>query len=167
MNDTKHISQEEFNAFQSNQLDVEQTEIFLTHICSCNFCSDQLANLMSEEIIPAPRDMKDNILKATKRPDVQLAKKARETSKQMQLFLYSLKVGTATIGALLLLLLTINMTELPSSQHKPQITQTITEDTSPISTSIRDGIATIKKRLFDFSNNIMNTEVINNDQKEK
>jgi len=171
MIDNNHISETDLLIFKKNIMNQKEKEKFLEHICSCDYCSEQLATLMNGEMISAPRDMKENILKATKRPEIQFAIKAKETSKRMQLLIYSLKVGTATVGALLLLLLTINFTDFTAI---PSIPKNITadeamsdEDKVSLTTKIRDNMDKISNSMLDFSNNIMKTEVTNNDQKEK
>lgn len=167
MNNNKHITQSELISFQQEFMTTEEKEAFLEHICSCNYCSEQLAAFMAEEIIPAPRDMKENILKATKRPEVQLAIKSREASKQLQLFIYSLKVGTAAVGAILLLFLTMNSANLKSTTEFMSDINLRQEESVSFTDTIRDGMNTISKSMLDFSNNIIKMEVTDNDQKEK
>ena len=162
MNENEHISREDFVLFQNGMMNKSDKENFLRHISTCNHCAEQFAVMMSEDLITAPRDMKENILRATKRPDVQLAAKARETSKRIQLVIYSLKVCTATACALLLLLFTMN---LPNMDHN-QIASKVAinnKDKFSLTTMIRDGVDKINSSMLDFSNNIMNTEVTNND----
>ena len=173
MNDLKHITESELYAFRHELMSQEDKENFLAHICTCNYCSDLFAEAMSEEMITAPRNMKDNLLRAAKRPEVQLAVKARETSKQMQLFLYSLKVGSATVLALLLLMLTVNfngsITLHSSSIPNPTVGHEISDpeasepNTPSITTRIRDNMNKISDDILNFSNNIMKTEVKKND----
>jgi hypothetical protein len=173
MNDLKHITESELYAFRHELMSQEEKESFLSHICTCNYCSDLFAEAMSEEMITAPRNMKDNLLKAAKRPEVQLAVKARETSKQMQLFLYSLKVGSATVLALLLLLLTVNFNgTVPlhsSSIPNPTVGHEVSDpdvsepDTPSLPTRIRDNMNKISSNILDFSNNIMKNGGKNND----
>lgn len=170
MNDITHISHEEFYAFKHNYMNQKDTENFLEHICSCDYCADQFAAMMSEELVEAPRDMKANILKATKRPEIQLAVMAKETSKKMQLFIYSLKVGTATAVALLLLIFSMNITDLSNTiktEGTDTVITTIDNDYVPLTAVIRDNMNTFSNSILDFSNNIMNTEVTDNDQKKK
>jgi hypothetical protein len=167
MNDNKHISEIDLLAFRQNTMNQKEVENFLEHICSCNYCSDQLAAMMAGEMITAPRDLKDNILRAAQRPEVQFAIKAKVTSKRMQLFLYSLKVGTATVGALLLLMLTMNFTDITTAGKVPENIPISNKDNISITTTIRDNMDTISNSMLDFSNNIMKTEVKKNDQKEK
>lgn len=162
MNDNEHISKEDFILFQHDMMNQSDKEKFLKHISCCNHCADQFAVMISEDLITAPRDMKANIIKATRRPDVQLAIKARETSKRIQLLIYSLKVCTATACALLLLLFTMNFSNMNSFTLKTHIS-TDHQDRAPLTTMIKDGVDKINNRMLDFSNNIMKTEVTNND----
>jgi hypothetical protein len=165
--DQKHISQEDLYAFQQDCLKQEEKEKFLEHICSCNYCSEQLASIMSGELLSAPRNMKENILKATKRPEIQLAIKAEQASKQMQLFLYSLKVGTATVGALLLLLLTMNLSNFNNAPEFPKDIIQSNENTVSLTDTVLDNMDTVSTNILDFFDNIIKMEVIDNDQKER
>lgn len=133
---------------------------FLEHISCCDYCADQFTTLMSENIITAPRDMKATILKATKRPDVQIVAKARETSKKMQLLIYSLKVCTATVCALMLLVLTMNLPSITNTMHPIGNVSTqkvaVKINDQSLTTAIRDGVDNINNNMLEFSNNIMN-----------
>lgn len=166
MNDKQHISEEEFNLFLQGRMDQKQTEIFLEHIGSCNYCADQLEFHMSEEMLPAPRNFKDDLLKATKRPEIQLARRAQETSKRVQLLFYSLKVGTAAAGALLLLFLTMNFSGMTSLPKEPP-TAKWNDNNFSLTDTLRDNMYKISDNMLDFSNDIINMEVKKNDQKEK
>jgi hypothetical protein len=115
--------------------------------------------------------MKANILKATKRPEVQLAVRMKETSNRMQFFIYSLKVGTATVVALFLLMLSVNFTDFTTASSTPSdgSSKYLEEDTDYFSlpAAIRDNMNSLSSNMLDFSNNIMKTEVTDNDQKEE
>lgn len=167
MNTKPHVTRTELIAFGQETMTLEEKEAFLEHICSCNHCSDQLATFMAEDIIPAPRDMKENILKATKRPEVQIAIKSREASKRIQLLLYSLKVGTAAVAAIALLFLSMNFQGSLSNAENFTNINTVTEDNVSLTDTIRDNMNNISKNMLDFSNNIIKMEVTENDQKEK
>lgn len=170
MSENKHISDEAYLAFQYDMLKPSDKEKFLEHIGTCDYCADRFALLMAEETIRAPRDMKANILKAIRRPEVQIEIKARETSKRMQLFLYSLKVCTATVCALLLLLFSMNLSSYTNTWN---MTDHMTEEKTPgdfnksLTTAIKDGVDKLNSSMLNFSNTIINKEVTNNDQKEK
>ncbi len=166
MNEMTHTSKADFDAFKRDLMQQKEKEAFLEHICSCDYCSEQFAISMSEVLIEAPRNMKENILMATMRPEVQLAIKIKESSKRMKLFLYSLKVGAATIVALLVLLLTMNTSNFHESTafSKSPSNATITkEDKIPLTAVVRDNMDAFSNRLLVLSNNIMNMEVTNND----
>jgi hypothetical protein len=167
VSNARHVSQEEFTAFSKDSMTAKEQEAFLEHLCSCNYCSDQLAAFMAEEIIPAPRDMKENILKATKRPEVQIAIKSREASKRLQLFFYSVKVGTAAVAAIALLLMSMNFSSTLSNPENYRPVKLSGEDRISITDTIRDKMNNISKNMLDFSNNIIKMEVTDYDQKEK
>jgi len=166
-----HVSEEELRIFNQDRMTLKERRLFLEHVCSCNYCADQMVVMMEENLIQTPRDMKDNILRKTRRPEVQLPIKVKETSKGLQLFFYSLKVSTATIGALLLLVMTFHM-----DTNWNQINNTSGNNTGNISLteairagvdSFNTGMEKISSNMLEFSNNIINVEGIQNDQKEK
>ncbi|MBP1753931.1 MAG: hypothetical protein H6Q59_329 [Firmicutes bacterium] len=167
MNNNSHITPDELSSFTLDTMTMEEKEKFLEHICSCNHCSDQLAAFMAEDLIPAPRDMKENIMKATRRPEIQIAIKSREVSKRIQLLLYSLKVGTAAVAAIALLLLSMNFQNTISDNESFTKINIAKEDNVPLTDTIRDNMNSISKNILDFSNNIINMEVTENDPKEK
>ena len=167
LSNARHVSQEELTAFSRDSMTAGEQEAFLEHVCSCNYCSELLATCMADEIIPAPRNMKENILKAAKRPEVQIAIKSREASKQLQLFLYSLKVGTAAIAAIALLLMSMNFSSIISDPENYRPSKTVKEDRVSLTDTIRDRMNNISRNMLDFSNNIIKMEVTDYDQKEK
>lgn len=166
MNDKLHISEDEFDLFIQGNMDQTQTIAFLEHIGACNFCADQLEAHMTLDMLPAPRSFKDNLLTATKRPEIQLARRAQETSKRMQLLFYSLKVGTAAAGALLLLFLTMNFTNM-DGLPKEQNSVKWNEKNFSLTDTLRDNMYKMSDNMLEFSNDIINMEVIKNDKKEK
>ncbi|HKL99861.1 MAG TPA: hypothetical protein VJZ06_08140 [Mobilitalea sp.] len=168
MKEHTHISEEKIIAFQLNILTPEDTEEFLTHICSCDFCSGLFAESFTKDMVSAPPDMKENILNAVKSPRIQIVQKAKDASKQMQLLLYSLKVGTATLGALLLLLLTLNFGNGQTAESvRPPESAIKISTSSSFTNNLRDNMDALSNSLSKFSNIIMNTEVNNNAKKEK
>ncbi len=167
MNEKEHISQEAFEAFQQDQMNPSERELFLSHICSCDFCADRFTACMEEEIIAAPRDMKENLLRAVRKPEVQLAIRVRETSKRLQLFIYSLKVCTVTVCALLLMLFTMNapaVSDILQTTGSIKTEATDKMDRGSLSSFIQNGINKIGSGIVDFSNNLFDKEVTDNDQ---
>ena len=170
-NGQDHITPMELFNFQQDIMPFEEKLKFLEHISSCDYCSALLAESMEEDLIAAPAYLKNDILNASNRLGVRLSKKAKETSKRMQLFLYSLKVSTAAIGALALLLMATKTAKMPASINDEDLRpKTITVeqlDTISLTTVIRDNMDKLNNQITQFSNEIMNREVIVNDQKEK
>lgn len=171
MIDNKHISDLALYSFQQDKLNQVDKVKLLEHICSCAHCSDRFAAIMSEEILTAPKNLKEKILKATNSPEVQFAIRAKKASKRMQLFLYSLKVGTATAAALLLLILSMKNSEFDAVQSKPNEVyhgaQREYEERNSLTSMIRDGMDRMSNSMLDFTNNIIKTEVTDYDQKKK
>ncbi|NLP35763.1 MAG: hypothetical protein GX359_11355 [Clostridiales bacterium] len=166
----KHISQSELLDFHQDKMNPQEKLHFLEHISSCEFCSTLFVQSMEAELVVAPVDLKENILKATKRPTFTLTKKAKEASNRMQFFLYSLKVGTATIGALIVLLAMSSQKALPNTDSHMEISKgvSVQEDLSvSLTASIRNNMDALSSRIFEWSNTIINTEVYEYDKKEK
>lgn len=81
------------------------TPAALSHLFACRFCQDELAGYVEEhELIKAPCDLKGSILKRAEKLDVRLIAGTNHASKKLQLFYFSLKVGTAVLCSLTLLL---------------------------------------------------------------
>ena len=70
--------------------------------------SDDLMNAFADETeryyyVPAPRDFASSLKKRSQALDIQAVAKTHQASRKLPLFIYSLRVGTAVAGALLLL----------------------------------------------------------------
>lgn len=172
MKENNHNSQVDLFNFQHDHMNPQEKIKFLEHISTCDFCNEQFTNCMIGETLTAPPDMKENILKAVKRPEVQIVHKVNETSKRMQLLWYSLKVGTATLGALALLLLAMNFNSSLSNATNnpidiPAETSASDDNAFSLTATIRDKMDNFSNSILDFSNTIIKTEVIDYDQKEK
>ncbi|NMB44754.1 MAG: hypothetical protein GX995_11590 [Clostridiales bacterium] len=159
----RHISSSDISAFMQDQLKFSDLEIFLEHISSCDYCSDMLASVVENELIQAPIDMKENILKKSKRLDIQFTK-ARNESAKMQLFKYSLKVITASLCAIFLML-SVSKTPYYSNMNDvvPVEIRVENPDQPTLTASIRNGMDNFSNQILDFSNNLINMEVNKND----
>lgn len=171
MNDknfNKHISSLDFIAFKQDQLSLSDLKEFLEHIGSCDLCSDLLAQTMETELITAPIDMKTNIKSNSKHLYLSNNKKAKATSKYMELFQYSLKVVTASVAAIIMLFLTYKIPYSPQSNI--EIPNNITESNVNnifFTSELRNSMDQFSNQILEFSNTIIKTEVVENDQKEK
>lgn len=164
MIENHHISDDRYLAFQQNRLNGEERIRFLMHISECDYCSERLASFMETDTVSAPPDMKMNILAASKKADVQIVKNAVEMTKRMQLFLYSLKVGAATIGAFIILLLFMNVHDFSNDPNKINTDIKKPSGTISITDRIREGTNSLSDNLFNFSNDIIKMEDRNHDK---
>lgn len=163
----RHISSAELTAFKQDKLKTSELEEFLNHIVSCDYCSDLLAESMENQLISAPVDMKANILNKSKQFNVQISKR-KKSSKQMKLFKYSLKVVAASLFAITLMLSTNKLPYISNQDIKLTIEIPVRDSTIPsLTASMRNNMDQLSYEILEFSNTIINTEVIKNDQKEK
>lgn len=117
-----HITKEQFCDWLAGEMPSDREEEFLGHIGSCTFCAHQFAEWMeappelsvNQMTVPLdpPRYLKEEIVQRTQQAGVQMGVHVREKSRQMQLFLYSVKVGLAVMTSIFLLMLTANVQEL-------------------------------------------------------
>ena len=171
MNKRTHITDLEFATILQDNLSTEDTKVFFEHIASCNYCSERFASAVAGDLMIAPKDMKANLLKAVRKPEVQLERKAKETARRVKLFLYSLKVGAATVFALALIIVTLDFSK--SSENTAPIIDTnasnVENENTDLSftTVIKNQMDTLTQNMLNFSNKIMNTEVNLDDQEKK
>jgi hypothetical protein len=171
MNKRTHITDLEFATILQDNLSTEDTTVFFEHIASCNYCSERFASAVAGDLMIAPKDMKANLLKAVRKPEVQLERKARETARRVKLFLYSLKVGAATVFALALIIVTLDFSKSSENTAPTYETKTsnIENENTDLSftTVIKNQMDTLTQNMLNFSNKIMNTEVNLDDQEKK
>lgn len=76
----------------------------LEHLAACPWCRDSFADFIEgEELLKAPADFKSSVLERSRGLDVQIIAGSNHLSKKLQMFYFSLKVGTAVLCALALL----------------------------------------------------------------
>lgn len=167
INNKMHISSADLTAFKQDRLKPTELEEFLRHIGSCDYCSDLLAKSMENQLISAPVDMKANILNKAKHFKVKISRK-KNASKQMQLFKYSLRVATASLFALILMFSSNKIPNISYEDIKISIETPARDLRQPsLTVSIRNNMDQLSYEILEFSNTIINTEVIKNVQKEK
>ena len=157
MNDRAHVNDIQFIAFRNNSMTNEEIISFLEHIGSCSFCSDRFATFMSEDLVTAPRDLKQNVLKAVRHEQI-IKSKVKEASRRMQLFLYGLKVGAAATLALILLFFTVSISDMTylDNSFQANMTQKASEEIKESITSvIRDGMDAFCNNIMNLSNSII------------
>lgn len=150
-----HVSSKNLIDFKQDKMTFEEKELFLNHICSCMHCSEQLAELMTEEIIPAPKNMKENILRAVNNPKIQVSKNVKEISNRMKLFIFSLKIGFATVGALFLLLFTVNTSNQVGTANGFNHNYFEQKTKNPVTTALGTKIKTLSIGIDSISNDML------------
>lgn len=141
-----HMDRNLFCDWQEGRLKGQEETDLLEHIGACTFCAERFGTWMEEggvreigidddfqkEMQPEksflaepPRYLKEEILERTHQMDVQAAVKLKETSKQVQLMIYSLKVGLAVAASIFLLTITSDIQrmnlEIPESQRTQEL----------------------------------------------
>ncbi len=114
-----HISRDIFCDWQTGKMKESEETAFLGHIGACTFCAEQFGKWMEEGFYPnleeepiliePPRYLKEEILNRAYQMDVKAAVKLKETSRKVQLLMYSLKVGLAVAASLFLLVITTDI----------------------------------------------------------
>lgn len=99
-----HVTKELLKDFQAKALtSAEETDLY-EHIAKCDHCSRLFAESFEEEpLLSAPKDLESRVIRNSQSLNTQAAVTVRHYSKQMQLALYSLKVGAAVAASLFLL----------------------------------------------------------------
>ncbi|MCI9492415.1 MAG: hypothetical protein HFH42_04700 [Lachnospiraceae bacterium] len=122
-----HITKDQFCNWQEGKLEGAKEEGFFAHIGACTFCAEQFGNWMEEGVLDEPPSyLKEEVMDRAHRLDIQASIKWKETSRQVQLALYSLKVGLAVVASIFLLTVTANVQDLdlgPSGSQQVEQSQ--------------------------------------------
>jgi hypothetical protein len=98
-----HIEDEDLIKFHRGKLVQDKLLFILEHTKQCTYCAERLMSIEIEEGLKAPAYLKNNLIKRTHMPDVKTEVQVKKASKNVQLFMYSLKTTAAVLGALILL----------------------------------------------------------------
>lgn len=103
-----HISDSQLESLRLNRIDDAELIELLEHAGQCTFCAERLGEAVEEGMmsIMPPVYLKDQIREQIEKIDVIVDKKVRQTSKQLQLILYSFKVAATVSLAILMLCVT-------------------------------------------------------------
>ncbi|MGI6069750.1 MAG: hypothetical protein ACOYBE_04905 [Blautia sp.] len=140
---------------------------FLEHIGTCNYCAERLAHqLETEGLLCAPKDFKENVIAQTKSLRTQTELAIHKTSAKMQLLFYSLRVGAAILGALVILFLSsaalsLHSGQMPSTDLPKPPTQR--QENFSFSKKLDEGSRYLNEILQDFSDKLIHMEGSNND----
>lgn len=162
-----HIERERLIAYSKNEItDTKELIDILEHISTCDYCADLIAGIESDLQeaqlnISAPRYLKGQIIERSNKLDVRAEITVKETSKNMQLLIYSLKTTAAVIGALILLFSVSNINMDYSIPQKQQIEKEYQEkekynEEINISRKIAEKSNKISNTINEISNMILN-----------
>lgn len=112
-----HITEDTWIALSNDTIAPGDYMKILEHTCSCTWCAECLASVMEKEQAEEPPVyLKEQILERANQLDVQVQmsvkKTVGKTSKQLRLFMYSLKVGLAVVVSVFLLVISSYIQEL-------------------------------------------------------
>lgn len=167
MKDNNHIATEVFHQLKQNNLNPLDQAKHLEHILVCDYCLNKYMDFISEDMIEAPSYMKEDIVSMTKQPYNKALKAYNKTAKQVQLFFYSLKVGCATAGALIALLLLTKLGNPASLSDKALEQNMLTTSRTSVSVQLKENADSLNNFLINFSNSVIKMEDYQYDQKEK
>lgn len=116
----RHITDEMWIALKQDTIRPEEYMEILAHTCDCTWCAERLANALEQEeqsakVLP-PSYLAGEILERAKQLDVVTVQAVKRTSKKLQLFLYSMKVGVAVAFSMLILVL-LPITQQSGFEH--------------------------------------------------
>ena len=122
-----HLTEEQLKYLKTADLSDPGLRGMLEHMADCTFCADRFAGILTENLVPAPAYLKEEILEKTRSVKMQTVKAARRASKRTRLFLYSLRVGFALTASLCLLFLQVNIRTEPAGiiRGRPPLMETV------------------------------------------
>ena len=100
---TGHVTDEWLNAWILGTLSATEERRLFAHAGSCSHCADLLARYLEQDLMEPPSYLQEEILEKSKTVRIQTGKTMYQRSKQLRLFLYSLKVSFAVAVSLLML----------------------------------------------------------------
>jgi anti-sigma factor RsiW len=150
-----HINEETLQKFLDGTLPPDKLLQTLEHLDTCEYCREALAALEADTgEVQAPAYLKQQIQERVRRPDVQTALQVKKTTKQLQLFYYSMKTAAGVIGALLILLAVSKADLLPTVTYRepPSVTTQIPERIYEKGNQVTDWLKDITNKLVNGGN---------------
>jgi hypothetical protein len=195
-----HISRKQFCDWQEGRLKGREETDFFTHIGACTFCAEQFGSWMEEGILDElepdmepgsdgeaelelgknflleepPRYLKEEILNRTRQFDLQASVKLQETSRKVQLMVYSLKVGLAVAASIFILTVTCDIRNMNLELSRDQqMEQAQEEKTEPgkrereesLAGKLRRGSKEISATLNELSSGLFRIEMDTSESK--
>lgn len=143
----------------------------LEHLSSCRFCRQQIAlHTEEQELLTAPARMKSEILSRISRPDVQIIAKSNRISKKLELFYFSLRVGTAVLCSLAILSVApaLQSPVQRPAEARPEAVSYEQQPGSPARGAAKGGVVWEASSHFtEQLNRLLNLEVFKYDKEER
>ncbi len=134
----RHITDEMWIALKQDTIRPEEFMQILEHTCDCTWCAERMAEILEQEdgietewAAAPPSYLAGEILERAKQLDVRAAVAVKQTSKRLQLFLYSMKVGVAVAFSMLILVLTSTIQQEGLQQAGQLPKESLWEESAP------------------------------------
>lgn len=167
----EHITKKMFCDWQEGKLPDHEEVSFLQHIGDCTFCAGQFGAWMEEDLlIEPPSYLKEEIQARSRQLDVQTVIKVKQTSKQMKLMLYSLKVGLAIAASIFLLTITtgVQRMNVQTAEREPVPTRQETKEREEsLTDKLNRGSAYVTDFLNQLSSGIFHIEFKDSQNEQK
>lgn len=98
-----HLTRKELEDWTSGLCSTEKELELLAHAGVCDHCAGLLSAWLEQDLLEPPAYLQEEILEKSQSIEFRTASTIRQTSRQMRLFLYSLKVGFALAVSLYML----------------------------------------------------------------
>lgn len=172
----RHITEEMWISLENDTISQKEYMQILEHTCDCTWCAERLAEILMPDdaavmeadaaAVMPPSYLAEEILERTKQLDVQAVVTVKQTSKKVQLLLYSLKVSAAVAFSILILGITANFQDIRFIQmEQPQRVEQMSEEggrqeerhqKKDILDKVDRAADGITKRMNEFANQILN-----------
>lgn len=154
----QHITRDIFEHWQQGKMTGSQEGAFLKHTGTCTFCAEKFGEWMDETLVEPPAYLKDEISRRTRQLDVQTAVKVKQTSKQMQLFMYSLRVGLAVAASIFLLTVTNGVWKMNVEMPRQQNGTESREDKESLIDKLNQGSSSVTDALNQMTDGLFQIE---------
>lgn len=147
-----HVEKEVLEKLYRGDLPLDEQLEVLEHISSCEYCAAAFAEVAEKmTLMKAPANLKSSIMHQAGALPVQLQTRKYALSKNMQLMLYSMKIGAAVLCSIIMLFtVDANMLHVP-------------ETTLPGRTWLSDTADKVTQSIHTFTDQFIHGEVIKND----
>lgn len=98
-----HLTENLLEQWSAGRLSAEEEQRLLAHAGACDYCAELLAAHLEQAPAEPPAYLTEEILEKSRSIEVRTARTIRQTSRQMRLFFYSLKVGLVLAASLFVL----------------------------------------------------------------